>query len=253
MKLGVCYMVFDGFELLEYAARSVRTQADFVAATYQSTSYFGNPAEPGLEATMKKLLRDGLLDEIRHFEPNLKIHHKQNELALRNLGLAMSRKAGCTHHVSADVDEIYKPDELAYAKNNLGDADHSLATYAMYYRRPTYLIQPSQKLQTTFIHPVNNPYEMNDTLRYIEPTRRPKYRDKVRIFTENEITIHHMSYVRRDIRWKLANSDNGRCYRKLDKFVEDFNNYKLGGRVCIAPDFMNRKTVEVDNIFGIKI
>ncbi len=254
MKLGICYMVFDGSELLEFAISSIRKHVDFISATYQTTSYFGNKADDYLVSNMERLVSSGMIDKLIHFEPDLKVHHKINELNLRNIGLKMSREAGCTHHISADVDEFYESKQLEYAKGEIGDCDFSIAEFANYYKDPTFLIVPDQKQQMSFIHPVRNSYEYTEKFPFkIEITRRFSDYGKYRVFSKDEMTVHHMSYVRRDIRRKLANSDNGRFYKRIDKFVEDFDKYKLGDRLRVVPDFMNRKTVFVENIFGIKL
>ncbi len=257
MKLGICYMVFDGEELLEFAAKSIRDKVDHISVTYQTTSYFGNPASPELPKLLERLKSDNLIDELIHFEPDLSVHHKVNELNLRNLGRIASKRAGCTHHISADVDELYQAEQLEFAKAAMeeDDYDFSVAPLITYYKHPTYLIVPIQKLVVSFIHPVDNVYDME--IRYpnfpfhMETTRRFSKCQKYRVFDKDEFSIHHMSYVRKDIRKKLANSDNGRFYKKLEKFISDFDKYQVGDRVCIVPDFINRKTVLVDNIFNI--
>lgn len=246
-------MVFDGEELLEFAARSIRNQVDHISVTYQTTSYFGNKADSSLLATLQRAKTANLIDELVHYEPDLSLHHKENELRLRNLGLELSRKAGCTHHISADVDEFYKAEELEYAKNVMeNDHDMSVATLLTYYKDPTFLVYPIQKLLVSFIHPVTNEY--NRDIHYptfpMETTRRLVNHTSPRLFAKEEFIIHHMSYVRRDIHKKFQNSDNARFY-KLEKFMKVFNNYKLGDRVCLLPDYINRKTVQVENTFGI--
>ena len=40
MKIGACYMVFDGEELLEFSIKSIRNSIDFISVTYQDFSYF---------------------------------------------------------------------------------------------------------------------------------------------------------------------------------------------------------------------
>lgn len=258
MKLGICYMVFDGHELLEFAIKSIRNQVDHISVTFQTTSYFGNPADENLVPNVKRLKSEGLIDELIFFEPNLSLHHKINELNLRNIGLQASRNAGCTHHISADVDELYKEEELAYVKTEMesGDYDLSVSYMDTYYKDPTFLVYPVQKLLVTLIHPVSNEYEMDIPYPtfpfHMEITRRLKYHDKYRIFSKEEFTIHHMSYVRKDIRRKFDNSDNKRFY-KIKKFINNFENYQLGGRVCLLPDYLNRKTIKVDNYFNITL
>lgn len=246
-------MVFDGVELLEFAVKSIRNQIHHISVTYQTISYFGNPADSNLIPILNKLKGEGLVDELIYFEPDLSLHHKKNEIQLRNIGLESSRRNGCTHHISADVDEFYEENQLEYAKDIMSknNYDFSMAPLATYYKDPTFLVTPDQKLITSFIHPIDNQYQ--DTKQFpfpIETTRRLSNYKNYRIFNNEEITIHHMSYVRKDIRRKLQNSDNGRFYN-IDKFVSDWEKYKLGDRVCLIPDFINRKTTKVKNIFGI--
>jgi hypothetical protein len=253
MKLGITYMVFDGEELLEFAVKSIRSEVDHISATYQTISYFGNKNNTNIKQTMENLKSQGLIDELIYYTPKLSLPPKENELKLRNIGLEASKKAGCTHHISSDVDELYTAEQLAYAKKAMEEADYdfSIAPYLVYYKDPTFLITPRQKLVTTLIHPVRNSYEYTKNFPFkIETTRRHTNFQKYREFTMEEILVHHMSYVRKDIRKKLDNSDNGRFY-KIDKFVAAWENYKLGDRVCIVPDFLNRKTTKVENIFGI--
>lgn len=258
MKLGICYMVFDGEELLEFSVKSIRQNVNHIAATYQTTSYFGNAADPSLFETMTRLKSEGLLDEIIHFEPDLSLPPKDNELALRNIGLEASRRAGCSHHISADVDEFYKSDQLEYAKRVMeeGNYNYSVVPIVTYYKEPTFRVTPDQNLVVSFIHPVHNEYTTSIPYPifpfHMETTRRFTKVDNYKLFTRDEIEMHHMSYIRKDIRKKFKNSDNGRCY-KIEKFVKTFDNYQVGGRVCLLPDFLNRKTKLVENTFGIKI
>lgn len=254
MKLGVSYQVFDGEELLEFAVKSIRLEADHITVVYQTTSYFGNPSDPELPNIVNQIKSLGLIDELIHYEPNLSLHHKQNELIIRNLGLEASRKAGCTHHISADVDEMVIPEQLAYTKKEMekDNYDFSVATYAIYYKDPTWLVTPSQNLQTTFIHPVDNEYTMRDDFVFpIEYTRKFIRQEKYRVFSPEEILIHHMCYVRKDIYKKYKNSDNGRFHRK--NFYKTYENYQLGGLIALLPDFLNRRTTKVENIFGINL
>lgn len=250
-------MVYDGYELLEFAVKSIRNQIDYISVTYQNISYFGNPTDPELEILLKQLKSMGLIDELVYFEPDLSLHHKENELRLRNLGLEASRKAGCSHHISADVDEFYKSNQLEYAKKVMeeGDFDFSVAYMDIYYKDPTFLVIPDQNLLVSFIHPVENEY--NKEINYpifpfhMETTRRFTNHTKYRIFNKDEFKIHHMSYVRKDIYKKFKNSDNGRFYK--NKFFDNFENYQLGGRVCLVPDFLNRRTTKVENTFNIQL
>lgn len=251
-------MVFDGEELLEFAIKSIRKVVDHVSVTYQAISYFGNPSGDDLLPLLERLKSEGLIDELIFYETDLSIHHKENELKLRNIGLEASRRAGCTHHISADVDEFYKPDQLEYVKKCMeeGDYDFSVVPITCYYKDPRFLVWPVQDLVCSLIHPVDNEY--NKDIHYpefpfhMETTRRFSKYKKYRVFSRNEFEIHHMSYIRKDIRKKFQNSDNAQFY-KLEKFYSVYDTYKLGDRVCLLPDYLNRKTIEVDNIFSIQL
>jgi hypothetical protein len=224
--------------------------------TYQTTSYFGNPSSPDIADTLESLKNKGLVDEVIYFEPNLKLHPKENELRLRNIGLQASRDANCTHHISSDVDELYDAKQLEYVKQEVDGKDYDLTMVYMenYYKDPTFLVYPSQNLMTSFIHPVDNEYN-KDVLYpefpfHMETTRRLSKFKKHRVFDKSEFVMHHYSYVRKDILKKFNNSDNGRFY-KMKKFLDTFNTYNVGERVCLLPDFLNRKTIQVENKFGI--
>lgn len=253
MKLGISYQVFDGEELLHPAIESIRDLVHHVCVVYQTTSYFGNPAHAELEPTVKSLLADGLVDELVLYEPDLPLGFKPNELAIRNLGLQKSRDAGCTHHISADADELYEKNQLKYAMGVMdGGFDSSVVTMDGYYKKPTYLIKPSQSQCVTLIHPVHVEYDMESGLpANIELTRRLKSTN-CRTFTRDEFVVHHMSYVRRDMRRKYANNSNGLLF-DIEKFMSVYDKYELGQRVMTIPDFLNRKTVEVANRFNINL
>jgi hypothetical protein len=253
MKLGVSYIVFNGEELLEYSIRAIRDQVDFLSVVYQEISFFGNKASPTLLPTLDRLKVSGLIDELVLFHPDLKVRSKVNELNMRNIGLDRSIANGCTHHITLDTDEFIKSDMLKLAKDAMdGETyDCSMVENIVYFKEPTWQVNPGQRHHVSFINPVWNRYSMVYHFPYkIEITRRVTSFDRVKVFLKDEIVIHHMSYVRRDIRQKLDNSPTGTLY-DIDEFVDKFNKYKLGERLCIAPDFLNRRTIEVDNIFNI--
>ena len=254
MKLGVCYMLFDGEEFLKAAIQSIRSEVDFVAVTWQKMSYHGNPNNVDLEPLINELQKDGLLDQAIFFNPNLNETPKENELKLRNIGLQASRDANCTHHISFDVDEFIKPEQLKTAKNTFGDHDCSMIENVYYYKKPTWQMTPKIKNNlVSFIHPVTSEYAMVHKYPHrIEITRRLTPSNKIKIYSPDECVMHHMTYVRKDMTKKLKNSVTGGLY-KIDKFVEDFHKYNLGDRLIVAPDFLAKKTVLVDNIFNIEI
>lgn len=256
MKLGICYMVFDGEELLEPAIKSIRKEVDYVSVTYQSISYWGNLASSELEPYLITLKEKGLIDNLIHYKTDLSLTPKQNELILRNIGRESSEKAGCTHHISADVDEFYLEKELQTAKKITEDNNYDFVSAYMhsYYKNPCWRIYPDQKLYLTFIHKIENKYiYRNPEFPYSgELTRNLSICNKYKILDKKDIMIHHMSFVRKDIRKKYMNNDN-KNHIKLEEFYEKYDKYKLGERLNLLPDYINRKTILVENIFDINI
>lgn len=253
MKLGISYMVFDGIELLEFAAKAIREVIDFVSVVYQTTSYFGNDIDVDSHSILSDLKSKGLIDDFVHYESNRSLKPKTNEMNIRNFGLQRSIDNGCTHHISADVDEFYLPDQLVYAKKEMEGHDCSIVNFTNYYKEPTYMIVPNQGHQASFIHTVDNKYAIDGGFPYgIEVTRRMSKWDSCRVFSNEEFMVHHMTYIRKDIGTKLKNSSNGiNC--NFRRIVSEFDTYQLGGKLRVPPDLTIRRTVLVENLFGINI
>lgn len=253
MKLGIAYNLFDGEEFLPFLLKSVRQQIDFISVIYQPYSYFGSPAPPEQLEILDGLASAGLIDKIVRYNSDLSLKPRVNETAIRNLGVQLSSDAGCTHHISSDVDEFYDPVQLEYAKSIMDDHDSSVVLNWNYFKEPTYLIVPKREHYASFIHPVSNTYDMTSTFFFnVDPTRKLVNTQKCKVFSEDEIVIHHMSFVRKDIRKKFVNSAMG-LIPSLDKFVTRFDTYKLGDRLVVPPDFINRRTQLVENKFGIHL
>lgn len=252
VKLGLSYGAFDGLELLEYVLKEIRSEVDFICLVRQYTSYHGNSADPVDLETIDWLKKVGLADEIVDCTYDLSLPPRTNETLMRNIGLDRSIANGCTHHGSVDVDEFYLKDQLRYAKSAIADYEWSLAESLDYYKHPTYKIIPERRHLISLIHPVHVRYAMNREFPYrVDLTRRPDRCEKCLVFQPNEIEIHHMNYVRNNIRKKCGNNLN-HIKRSQKKFYETFDKYKLGERLCIPPDLLNRRTTQVPNLFNIK-
>lgn len=253
MKLGIAYMVFDGFELLEYAIRSGRDELDFVSAVFQEVSFTGQPASSELLPTLRRLEADGLLDAVVRYDTDLSAGYKANELAVRNLGLRLSTEAGCSHHIAADVDEFYLPAQLRFAKTAVLGYDCSVAGLVNYFKRPTWRMVPDTKQVVSLIQPVEVGFDPRAEFPFvIEATRKPSRATRCRVFGQDEFVVHHMSYVRRDIRSKVENSSNW-SKSEVEKFLAEFDKYGVGDRLCLPPDFLNRRTVLVEDAFSIPV
>lgn len=239
--------MFDGEELLEQNLKNVRKFVDYTAVIYQKTSYFGNIIDFNL---IDKLHKDNLVDDLIEYKNDISLNPKTNEVNIRNLGLSLSKKNNCTHHISADVDEFYQ--DLTYVKKEIENFDSSVVYLENYFKDPTYQITPSQNHVTTFIHSTKLFYQLTKDYPYkIDLSRRLNNFEKCRVFNKEEFIIHHYSYVRKNIDVKIDSSSNWLINK--NKFKEMFNNYKVGNILNVPPDFNNRRTKVANDIFNLKV
>lgn len=256
-KLGVSYNLFDAEELLESSIKSVRDIVDYVSVVYQTESNFGNPCNEGLVPLLTKLHSEGLIDELFEYKPKIAKGGHYNEIRKRNIGLILSEGAGCTHHMAMDSDEFYTKEQMEFVKKELvdGDYDSSACQMTTYYKKPTFRLEPKEEYYVSLFHKIKpgveyvigHPFPV-----LVDPTRRVNP-GNCRIFTRDEIEMHHMSYVRRDLRKKLTNSSASPNFRDIDKIVTYFNEWESPKQALMggAPDkFYN--TVEVENLFGVE-
>jgi hypothetical protein len=255
MKLGVSYNIFDGEELLENSIKSIRENVDHISVVYQTESNFGNPCDEGLVPLLEKLENEGLIDELFMYKPTLNRGGHYNEIRKRNLGLYISEGAGCTHHMAMDSDEFYTDKQFKFMKEETlsGDFDSSACQMTTYYKDSKYRLDPKEEYY------VSLPFKIRQGVEYVmgthfpvlvDPTRRMES-GKCRVFTRDEIEMHHMSYIRKDLRKKLQNSSASPNFRNIDKLVDYFEKweYPKQGLMGGAPDKFY-DIVEIEKLFN---
>jgi len=258
MKLGVSYNVFDGEELLEGSIKCIRSEVDYISVIYQTISNYKNFCSPELEPLLERLKSEGLIDELVHFKTDLNDHPPCNEVNKRRLGLELSLKQGCTHHMSMDTDEYYLLDDFKRLKKEMidGDYDSSACTYITYYKSSNYRLQ---HIDTTYVSLI---YKIRPNITYIlgnkfpvkiDPTRSMN-EGKCRIFEPNELVMHHLSYVRKNINSKVYNSSSKVLYEKyIDNFLEHFNKWQPGEKgITVGMVVPSATIVETEDLFNIK-
>lgn len=254
MKVGISYNLFDGEELLEGSIKSMRESVDYVSVVYQTVSNFGDAANERLVPLLNRLKEEGLIDELFEFKPNVNKGGHYNELNKRNIGIAISQGAGCTHHMSMDSDEFYVKEQFEFMKKTMleGDFDSSACQMVTYYKEFIYRLEPKEEYFVSGLHKINQntKYVFGHSFPVlVDPTRRV-VPGKFRKFERSEIEMHHMSYIRDDISKKLNNSSAKVNFRDINKLVDYYNNWEypqqalLGGR----PDTLS-DIVKVENLF----
>ena len=227
MKLAACYIVFDGLETFEKSIESIRDSVDLVLVSYQTLSWGNTVCSPTLLPLLESLMAKGLIDEIMEFKefipsslatPEDVLRAKSFETKKRQLLLNRALALGCTHYLSMDADEFYIKDQFDKAKDLIiKDSLDATAVKYINYVTPTLNRGISQWL-VPFI------YRITDSSRHsseqiifggIDPTRGlidSKNYKKSKIFSKDEILMHHMEMVRTDISGK---------YRASSRFFND--------------------------------
>jgi hypothetical protein len=257
MKLGVSYNVFDGEELLEGSIKQIRSEVDYISIVYQEISNFGDKCNEGLLPLLHDLISKKLIDEIYKYEP-INTGGYKNELNKRNVGLELSRKNGCTHHMSIDTDEYYDTNQFKFLKDvvDSGDYDSSACQMITYYNSPLYRLEPKEEYFVSLIFKIRNNTQYCNTQFpvIVDPTRKMNT-SRCKIFTRDEIEMHHMSYVRKDIQKKVNNSSAKTNFiNNIATFVEYFKSWEFGKpALMLGLPTKEYSVVETDNKFNITI
>lgn len=239
MKLGISYNLFNGEELLEASIKSVRKEAYHINVVYQKTSYFGNSASENLETFLIELKNKGLIDEI-YFYDKVFQDSIQAEAEKRDIGLKIAKKNGCTHFLSMDVDEFYDAEEFKYAKefilkNNIKSSAVSITEYL---KTPEYKLLQSRSFDCEqiklynyycpFIMKINKFSKQKHGKQYfpclVDPTRSLNHNLKFYLFSIQDIVMHHMSTVRRNLDYKYENTNSNTAAPDILERIKNYRN-----------------------------
>lgn len=254
MKLAAIYNIFDGHELLEKSILSIRSEVDYVIAVWQEVSNYGD-FDKGVRERVQSLHDEGLIDRLLHFSPNKGAKPSRCETAKRQWGLDVAKKEGCTHFLHIDVDEFYKADEFAKAKATIEreDIKASACRIKVYYKEPTLSFKELDETYVPFIQEIQKgtKHKGGKYPVYADETRKTSYEGQFTTFSPSYILMHHMSWVRKDIRKKVSNST---AYPNLkrhgEKLFKEWEEAEEGSHIkCVFDDTL----VRTDNIFGIEI
>lgn len=209
MKLGCSYNLFDGEELLRDSVLSIRESVDYISVVYQTISNHGNDCSPDLLDRLIGMQDEKLIDGLFHYDPDLTKSPHHNELAKRNIGLQKSRDHGCTHHISMDADEFYDQvqfESLKVVTEELG-LDSSACSLFTYYKNNYTILDPIEQYYVSLIFRIRPgiDYRIISFPELVDPTRRQDP-GQFKLFSQDQIMMHHFSYVRNDIKIKLINS-----------------------------------------------
>lgn len=275
MKLGISYNLFDGEELLEASLKSVREEAFHINVVYQTTSYYGNNSSPYIKDFLLNLKNKGLIDEIFHYERDFSKNDKHYfESEKRNIGLSIARKSGCTHFLSMDVDEFYDREQLKKAKKYIERKriKTSAVSIIEYLKHPfykmvdayTFMPSNSYNFYVPFIMKIHRFWPQKHNRKWypclVDPSRALNNREKFYLFSKQDIVMHHMCTVRKNLYNKYANSNLNQgndcvksSIRKLQQDILNwqFEDYRIGNTNYSL--FNGRIIEKVENQFNIPV
>lgn len=243
MKIAAIFNVWDDWDWLEIAADRIHPIVDGIIVIASERSNHGEISP------IPEVWRDSVFIH----EPNF-TNPSYNETAKRNKGLDIARRAGYTHFISMDADEIYDPEEFEHAKILFNDPNLKglVCRTKVYFSDPsltigydTTLVPFIHKITPDLRHEFNRayPYAWEGSAIRIDPTRSLNIDTGVQMC---DVTMHHYSWVRRDYEKKIRNS-SARFNLERSTIRQDLALAKEGYFV----KFYGKSLVRVPNVFEI--
>jgi hypothetical protein len=229
MKLAAVYNVFDCEEMLEKSINSIRSEVDLVIVLYQEVSNFGFNHKIDILSFLKTIKG---IDVVVKYDTNLFHQPHQNELSKRVAGVKIALEKGCTHFLHVDCDEIYDTKQFTAAKSKIleNDYDSTCCGIIDYYKFENLQIEPDGHLYVPFIHKlIKGTTTFGHSLQYpvlVDKTRKSGPTNNFKIFSNEELMMHHYTWIREDPRSKLLNSTARHSYEWfLDEIIKEFDNF----------------------------
>lgn len=255
-KLGLGIVAFESTEHLSSIIEELKGLIDYVVIGMQKVSYHGDKIDIDDYKEIYRLKNeDHLVDEIIEIELNSSKAPREQETDKRNLLIQHIEDAGCTHAIIIDSDEFYTHKSFEKALN-LIDQNKWKITYCQYINYyhdfEHYLVYPfKQGMYVPFITEVqfrfkfestDFPLPSDPTRRYQRPSRITGYKTEGRnkipqrayfidyqLLPWNLVKMHHLSWIRENIRKKLNDWSSKKCFADyedlIDKAVCRFNRF----------------------------
>lgn len=248
MKLAAIYNVWADWDLLTHSIENIFQVVDGIIVVYSRKSNSGELSDPPNDlyfpGNVELFQREPFASQAMHCETDK-----------RNFGLQKARELGYTHFIMMDVDEFYEPEAFLKEKQRFIDNPNLaglVCASQVYVKSPTLTIGLDTTL-VPFIHKItsglkhefnrNYPYAWEGRNIRIDPTRSININSGVEW---SPIVMHHMSYVRTDLKRKIRNS-TAKSNIEKSTIMEDYRNAKDGYYF----KFYNKKLFTVDNIFNL--
>lgn len=222
-SIGLGLVVFEGSEHLQNIIEEIRKFLDYVVIGLQRISYNGEVLNPNDERACLALKDGGLVDEVIYIDLDKDALPRVQETNKRNLLIQAIEDHGCSHALIIDSDEFYDCHEFQKALLEIEVHEYPITycRYVNYYHDYNhYLVYPFKEGNyVPFITETKYRFEFegHDFPKPSDPTRRYKrptvikedgkeyYTVSYHEFEWNVIKMHHLSWLRGNIRKKLYN------------------------------------------------
>lgn len=256
-KLGLLIIAFEGTEHLYNIIFELRESVDYVSIGLQRLSYHGDKiSQIDLQEIFRLRDEDKLVDNIVEIELDTNKPAREQETDKRNMLIQDAEDHGCTHAIVIDSDEYYTKKAFENACQIIDDNDYHITycQYINYYHDyKHFLVYPFKDgMYVPFVTRVQyrHSFECTDFLLPSDPTRRfvrpysgvekvvgrdgkvhkiKNYTVDYHVFKWNEVKMHHLSWLRADIRKKLEMWSSKKCFDNyddlIDRAVDSFNKF----------------------------
>ena len=277
-KLGLLIIAFEGTEHLYNIISELRQSVDYVSIGLQRLSYHGDRiSEIDLQEILRLRDEDKLVDNIVDVELDITKPARVQETDKRNILIQDAEDHGCSHAIVIDSDEYYTRKSFEYACKQIDEHDYPITycQYVNYYHDyKHFLVYPFKDgMHVPFVTRTKyrHSFDCTDFALPSDPTRRfvrpysgvqkvtgrdgkvhniKQYTVDYHVFKWNEIKMHHLSWLRADIRKKLNMWSSKKCFDNyndlIDRAVDSFINFDENAQQAKALMLFNTPGNTVD-------
>ena len=261
-KLGYGIIVFDDVCHLRNMLTEVRHCCDEIVVCLQNESYYGAPIDQKVVEYIGWLVEQKLVDDVIWFKPT-KFYEEEGphaprfvETDKRNFILDyLEKEKGCSHTMVIDSDEFYDGEDFERVKNLIDGADDikvSYCQYVNYYRDYRHVMVWPFYCYVPFITEARYRFDFKNGSfdKPSDPTRRyyiPEKDGKYCTLHFKTIKMHHLSWIRQDIRSKIDNWSSRKYFEHIpglrDRILDRYENFKEGQNAVIMFNVPNNEVV----------
>jgi len=257
--VGLCIVAFEGTEHLANIITELKDCLDYVSIGLQRLSYLGEPIAEKDLAEILRLKEEGLVDEIVDINLDTTKEPRVQETDKRNILIDDAAAHGCSHAIVIDSDEFYSKMSFLRCLKEIDEHDYEMTycQYVNYYHDYMhFMLYPfSDGMYVPFVTKVKYKFDFkcidfplpsDPTRRYVRPfdgyyedrkvkledgteVQAKKYTVDYHIFAWKEVKMHHLSWLRADIRKKVNAWSSKTCFKNyndlIDKAVDVYNHF----------------------------